>query len=86
MKQIILDFKQFETKEEVHEFLSETLGFPDYYGRNLDALYDILSVWPEEVAFYLFTCNKEMEKGFCQMFRDAAKDNRRIHMFESTLP
>ena len=86
MKQVILDFIQFETKEEVHEFLSQTLGFPEYYGRNLDALYDLLSVWSEETAFYLFTCGKEMERGFSAVIRDAAQENRRLRVFESRLP
>ena len=86
MKQIILDFIKFNTKEEIHEYLSEKLGFPEYYGRNLDALYDILSVWPEEISFYLFTGGKELEKGFCRVIRDAAQDNRRIRVFETELP
>ena len=84
---MILDFKQFETKEEVHEFLSQTLEFPEYYGRNLDALYDLLSVWSEETAFYLFTSGREeMERGFLAVIRDSAGENRRLRVFESRLP
>ena len=28
---------------QVHDRLSADLGFPDYYGRNLDALWDVLT-------------------------------------------
>lgn len=30
-------------REEAHRYLARRLGLPDYYGKNLDALYDILS-------------------------------------------
>ena len=30
-------------KEMLHEYLQETLGFPEYYGRNLSALADCLA-------------------------------------------
>lgn len=30
------------TKEEAHNYLAQRLSFPDYYGRNLDALHDCL--------------------------------------------
>ena len=43
MRKIILDFDGMETREEVQEYLAEKFEFPDYYGRNLDALYDCLT-------------------------------------------
>ena len=43
MKLIELDLNTFETKEDVHSFLAEEMEFPEYYGNNLDALYDILT-------------------------------------------
>ena len=39
----------------IHRILKETLGFPDYYGENLDALYDCLTDIREDTAV-----------GFCQ--------------------
>lgn len=39
----VLDAAQMLTKEEAHTYLKEVFGFPEYYGRNLDALYDFLS-------------------------------------------
>ena len=40
----ILDGKKMVSREETHQYLKETLGFPDYYGKNRDAFWDCLSV------------------------------------------
>ena len=39
----ILDGKKMVSREETHRYLKETFGFPDCYGKNLDALYDCLT-------------------------------------------
>ena len=36
------DCSRWETKEKMHEELASNLEFPDYYGKNLDALNDCL--------------------------------------------
>ena len=41
--EIILDANFLGEKKEAHEYLMEMLDLPDYYGHNLDALYDCLS-------------------------------------------
>ncbi len=38
------------TRQEAHEHLAERLGFPEYYGKNLDALYDLLTERSEETT------------------------------------
>ena len=38
-----LDTYQMIDREDAHEYLKNKFQFPDYYGRNLDALYDLLT-------------------------------------------
>ena len=43
---LILDGLRMQTRNTAHDHLKEQLGFPEYYGRNLDALYDLLMELP----------------------------------------
>ncbi|EOC1315379.1 barstar family protein, partial [Cronobacter turicensis] len=43
MTEIILDGKKIENESEFHSVMSDLLNFGPYYGRNLDALWDLLS-------------------------------------------
>ena len=43
MKEIIINGGEIRSKEELHDTFSEQCGFPDWYGRNLDALHDCLT-------------------------------------------
>ena len=43
MEERIIDCSIVRTKEDLHKLFRETLCFPDWYGSNLDALYDWLS-------------------------------------------
>ncbi|QKG56371.1 barstar family protein [Hymenobacter sp. BRD128] len=42
MKTVVLPGRQLATRDELHDWLNEALAFP-YYGRNLDALWDLIS-------------------------------------------
>ena len=43
MKQITINCAAIGTMAELHEILARELDFPDWYGRNLDALHDVLT-------------------------------------------
>ena len=43
MKQITLDGNILSDAAMVHDYLIEMLEFPEYYGKNLDALHDCLT-------------------------------------------
>ncbi len=49
-----VDLAGVSTKDEFHKLLAEVLPLPDYYGGNLDALYDVLTEDGEgwNVIFY----------------------------------
>jgi len=42
MKIIVLDGRRMKDRETAHDYLKKQLQLPDYYGRNLDALFDCL--------------------------------------------
>ena len=39
---ILLDFTGCRSLEEIHLILKEKFGFPEYYGKNWDALWDCM--------------------------------------------
>ena len=48
MRICILDGETILDKDMLHDTLAAALDFPDWYGRNLDALYDCLTDLAEE--------------------------------------
>ena len=50
---IELDGRAMTDRERTHEYLASQLQFPAYYGRNLDALYDLLTERGEKVEIRL---------------------------------
>ena len=42
-KDYLVDISYVRSREELHHLLKKALDLPDYYGMNLDALYDLLS-------------------------------------------
>ena len=59
-------------KKDGHDYLAEALDFPDYYGKNLDALYDCLC----EIEADIEIVNASMvDKDIIDTFKDAASEN-----------
>ena len=81
MRKIILDIEKMRSLPMLHKYLHTALALPEYYGANLDALYDCLTeiaeptelVVPQQVA-------AEASLGwygqqFLQVLEDAAAAN-----------
>lgn len=43
MKEIIIEGALIDSREELHKVFKDALLLPDYYGKNLDALWDMLT-------------------------------------------
>ena len=72
MKIIIIDGKLI--KEEGHDYLKEAFNFPDYYGKNLDALYDCLTEIGVKTEIQLI--NKDfVSNDLLNTFIDAVDEN-----------
>lgn len=76
---LILEAEKMTTRKEAHEYLKEMLTFPDYYGKNLDALYDCLTDLKDvQVEFNHAGEELEKENYFSKVYRtflEAAEAN-----------
>ena len=81
MREITLDLTSFEEKISLHRYLKETLGFPFYYGANLDALYDELTSETSDLSVTVLLPDEPKGKmveylpRLCIVFEDAAREN-----------
>lgn len=66
-------------REKGHDYLIEALNLPDYYGKNLDALYDCLTEMECEIELINASC---VDKDIIDTFKDAAGENEFLK-FES---
>ena len=46
LREYVVNCRLLDTKEAAHRYFKGLFDFPDYYGSNLDALYDCLSELP----------------------------------------
>ena len=85
MKTFILDGAAVMGREDLHEKLARGLGLPDWYGGNLDALYDCLTDLEETVICIANRSSLEEALGnyvnlFLRVLKDAAEENPRLHL------
>lgn len=59
-------------KKNGHEYLVEVLDLPDYYGKNLDALYDCLCEMECEIEL---VNADEVDTDIIDTFKDASNEN-----------
>lgn len=75
---IILESKYLQDKDTAQPYLKDMLGFPDYYGMNLDALYDCLTdiSVPSIIRIQITTdkCSAYFDK-ILKVFEDAQDQN-----------
>lgn len=86
MKTYILNFKDKETADQLHDYLAMMLDFPEHYGRNLDALYDCLTsiTAPSCISITNIDGGNELHRRTLAVFKDAADDNERLRLVKGT--
>lgn len=82
---VMLDAAQMGQRKAAHEYLAQTLSFPEYYGKNLDALYDCLQEYGElEVQFVNTEFAQPYFEKVRRVFTDAARQNNHIHILDAS--
>ncbi len=72
MEIIRIDGRNLPTREAVHDYFTTCLQLPGYYGRNLDALYDILTERAEPTR--LVICGQTALSSALGSYADALLD------------
>lgn len=87
--EVLLDGRLMVSRDTVHDQLAEKLSFPSYYGRNLDALYDVLSTYPEDIKVTLVNGDIMCEAlgkyaaAMIGTFLGASRENQKVEFFIS---
>ena len=86
MQDIQLDITTFEEKIALHRYLKERMGFPFYYGGNLDALFDELSsiTEPTHITLRYSTVPRggmvDYTPKLLHVFGDASRENYNLRL------
>lgn len=81
MRKILLDLYPVKSVEMTHQYLKFELDLGEYYGNNLDALYDELTSITEDTCIGLFyPCEEDgplaaYQKKLVKVFKDAEAEN-----------
>ncbi|MDO4679190.1 MAG: barstar family protein [Eubacteriales bacterium] len=86
MQEVTIKVSEFDTVEEIHEYLAEELEFPAYYGKNLSALYDVLTDISEDVRIIMDlsgTADEELledAEKMVEVMEDASEENEYLEI------
>ena len=81
MKQIILDGNILADAAQAHDYLKEMLEFPEYYGKNLDALHDCLTDL-EDVEITITSPDEDgaIFQRILRVFKAADRENETLYL------
>lgn len=83
---VILEGEQMLNRRAAHDHLTERLELPEYYGRNLDALYDLLTERSRPTRLVvrhretILSWLGEYGSALCRTLEDADRANPRLEV------
>ena len=81
MKQVILDGNILADATQVHDYLKEMFEFPEYYGKNLDALHDCLADLDNvEITITSPDENGAIFQRILRVFKAADRENETLYL------
>ena len=83
-----LDCSLMTSREALHAYLKKQLSLPEYYGSNLDALFDCLTELSQPIRLEFSNLDKLLPlgnygEGLMATFRDAALENPNLELLFS---
>ena len=81
MKSVILDAKKMLEKENMHEYFAKKFDLPEYYGKNLDALFDCLCEINEPTLIKLKNedaLQGDTKESLIRLFHDVCNENELV--------
>ena len=84
-----IDCRELTSRTAVHDCFARMFALPAFYGRNLDALYDVLTeLQPSTLILEHTGCLYDARGPYAEkllgVFRDAARDNENIQFQEES--
>lgn len=85
MNKVLINGENFKNELDVHQFLKSNMSLPDYYGDNLDALWDLLGEVTEPTEIVIKDVHEFIDnlgdcaKDFIYLFDDAQRENEFIN-------
>lgn len=90
MAEITLDGMEIQSMEEVHDLFARGLDLPEWYGRNLDALFDCLTDAHEPLTVRLLHEDELRERlgrrgsALIRLLRRAARETPNVTLLEES--
>ena len=78
MRNIIINCANIESMAALHDLLAQQLSFPEWYGKNLDALHEIAE--ETELVFLHFTALPFPSAGLLRVLRDSESENPHLNI------
>ena len=84
MRTYTIDCKEILDRASAHEYIADLLKFPEYYGKNLDALFDCLTDMGEctikIINIESLLCLAEYGDKILEVFKRAAESNANLDL------